>query len=192
MLNPQTMQSYIQKVCSEAAVSENKPDNTMFQMCIINDYVIVSIKSPYIRVSRKILYRLAKNFNQNFKSAQLKLIASNKTDMRLLLADDIFDSMRGFDVFPLSQGIDPNFSIAYWEVFGKPCSLQSFRDNSLISEDAGKPGTKYANLHFENLVNYSGDPAYGVNTKSWNKYTADYQAIYNHDPYVIKTTYKNY
>lgn len=182
---------YINRVCEDAAKSVNRDNDVQWQFCIIKNNVVFSMRSKYIKVRSRILYRLARNFDNKFKGLHFKFIPAYTYDMRMRFTG-MYDSTRGFSVHELREGIDLNYSFAEWNFFGKPVTLQSFQDNELISEDAGKPGIKVANKHYENFVDLTGDPGYGMHTHDWGTYCKDYMRIYGHAPYRVEQTYKNY
>ena len=66
-LKIQNIMRYLSLVCKQAAKVENRNNDVKWQFCIISDvYFIVAFKTKYLRVYRRILYRLANNFEKNF------------------------------------------------------------------------------------------------------------------------------
>lgn len=60
--------SYINKVIEDACKAENRPnDVTYFAYVIDGDNLFVEVKSQYLRVVRRIYYRLNRNIPKNFK-----------------------------------------------------------------------------------------------------------------------------
>lgn len=173
-VNTASIISYVDCVCKDAAKSENRPFDVLWQFCIVKDNVILSVKTKYNRVAVRVLYRLVRNFNKRFPTLHLRLVSSGIFDMRVMF-DSEFDNVHGFNVHPLSQGIDPNYSFTEWDLFGEPVTIQTFVDDSLISPDAGKPGKEVVNKHYENFINLTGDNAYFVKTHDWNTYCKNYE-----------------
>lgn len=60
--------SYINKVIEDACKAENRPNDVKYFAYVIDgDNLFVEIKSQYLRVVRRIYYRLNRNIPKNFK-----------------------------------------------------------------------------------------------------------------------------
>lgn len=60
--------SYINKVIEDACKAENRPNDAKYFAYIIDgDNLFVEVKSQYLRVVRRIYYRLNRNIPKNFK-----------------------------------------------------------------------------------------------------------------------------
>lgn len=60
--------SYINKVIEDACKAENRPNDVKYFAYIIDgDNLFVEVKSQYLRVVRRIYYRLNRNIPKNFK-----------------------------------------------------------------------------------------------------------------------------
>lgn len=59
------IKNYVEKVVADAMVSEGREGVTMAQFAVVGDRVILYFSTRYIRVSRKIIYRIVKNAREN-------------------------------------------------------------------------------------------------------------------------------
>lgn len=68
MININNLQNYIKLVVHQAHESENKPADRFFLQAWLLNYtdLAVVVSSPYLRVTRKVYYRLNQNIPKNF------------------------------------------------------------------------------------------------------------------------------
>lgn len=174
---------YIDKVCAESAASEGRQNDVKWQFCFIGNYMIFAMKTGYIRVYRRIMYRLQNNIEKNFKVFFKPIPNGNE-----FLAWD--DKFKGFDFFPIENGIDPNFSFTDWNIFGEYGTLRaSFRDKHLLNPHVDVTGTKFASKHYQDLCALHNAESYLY--FSWEEYCRDFKKLYGYEPYKIKKTFHN-
>lgn len=182
-LNTKRICDYINKVCAEAAASEGRPNDVKWQFCMVHNHMIFAMKTGYIRVWRRVMYRLQRNVEKNF-GVQFKPISTNVRDS--LSWDDKF---HGYDFFPMSDGVDPNYSFTSWELFGEKGTLRAFRDELLLNPQFNMEGSKCASKHYQDLCELHGVEQ--IKYSSWEDYCEDYKKLYGYEPYKIKETFHN-
>jgi len=115
------VESYINKVIEDACRSEDRHNDVEFDYQVLPDRVLLfSIRTKYLRVQRRVLYRLHKNFEKNF-GLRFNLIYPDPC--RCGIAGIREEAT--YDILPISQGLDPNYSCLRITVFGKHYILRS-------------------------------------------------------------------
>lgn len=159
------LKHYIDMVIEDACKAENRNNDVKYQYCIIQNNLVLVLRTHYRRVLSRIEYRLKRNVTKNFGL--------------------IYD--RNFDIY---DGIDFNYSIAEWNVFGKNMTVRTYPRNprcyELLNPLAVEAGCY--SLHVERLKLL--DPNYTKMT--WNQYCSAYEQLYGKPVYCIEETVKNY
>ena len=174
------LKQYIDRVIDEACKSEGRENKVRYQACLIDNNLIFAFKCRYIRVRKKIEYRLLKNLKKNF-GLDFSLVMSDPLHER----PDVLEATK-FDLFPISCGVDPNYSVAEWTVFGKKYLIRSFERkhlNPFVRNDSGREG-------FRKHLQAMKDHGYDYREKhSWSDYEQAYEAAYGEPVVKITTTF---
>ncbi|MNY85844.1 hypothetical protein D3C78_20440 [compost metagenome] len=162
--------SYIKKVITDACVSENKPNDVTYQFGILEGTVIFVINTRYIRVKRKIQYRLQNGIPKNF-------------DLKF---------NEGFDI--VIGAFDLNFAIARWDVFEHFATISAFWPHNHLRPlytNFDTSGEWVPAKHIEELAKVNGVMSkeefhenwtgYEDGIRGWNKYLEDYKKVYGYD-----------
>ena len=167
------LKEYIIKVCKDSCLAEHHPVDVSFQYAIVEDMLVFAMRCPYKRVLGRINYRLGNNLRKNFG----------------LVYCNVEDQYSRLDFLP--GDIDPNFSFAEWQVFGKWGTLRIGEHEILnphlhISARVGGIPTKYESLLSKGYI-------YSVIKDSeckeaWNKFCNCYEEAFGDRPYAIKET----
>lgn len=167
------LKEYLERVCRDACVSEQRPVDVDFQYALVDNCLIVALRCPYQRVLRRINYRLDRNLPKNFG-----LEYCNIDEVNLKGIDFIFGD------------IDYNFSFAEWEVFGVWGTLRIGEDEKLnphlhISANEGIT----SRLNALEAVGFK--PVYHVvelKHCDWADFCKYYEVAYGERPYTISET----
>ncbi len=120
MINEERLQEYIEKVISDACSSEKRPNDVKYQYRLIGNNLLFAIRSNYRKVRVRAEYRLLKNLPKNF-GLSFHLVSPDPAH-----ENDACRYAAKFDLFPLSQGVDPNHSVDNWEVFGRQYTIRAY------------------------------------------------------------------
>ena len=129
-----SIENYLNIVCADAAKAEQRENDVEYQFAELNGTVILAIRTKYLRMRRRILYRLANKFETNIHKPPCVM------GMR---PSEIPEVLRlPYDEYP---GVDVNYSVVEWPIFGKPFTIRDHRRGPiheyLLGED--KPVTEY-------------------------------------------------
>lgn len=158
MFNEKRLQEYIEKVISDACISENRPNDVKYEYRIIGDNLLFAIRSNYRKVRVRVEYRLLKNLPKNF---HLKF--------HLVLPDAMHENeaccdAAAFDLYLQDEGVDPNYSVDAWEVFGRKYTIRTFSSSYSPEGDDVKG---YLNKLKECGYDYEKDSGWDVFLKAF-------------------------
>lgn len=155
---------YIDMVISDACAVEKRPNDVKYQFRIIGNHLLFALSSKYRRVRMRVEYRLLKNTYKNFQY-----------HFHLVLPDPIQENdacaeAAAFDLYPLDEGVDPNFCVDRWDVFGKKYTIRAF--TAVYPLEGGEPHlTKLKEQGYDYLVD-----------NDWEKFQAAFFAVYGVTP----------
>lgn len=162
--------SYINNVCVAACKSENRPIDIEYQFSFFEDNIFVfALKCKYDRVTRRIKYRLYRNFERNFPG----LVFNDVTfDVRNHCIDECCCTMVGFD----EMCIDFNHAVSEWIMFGKWGTLAYYMRSDKINPHL-------ENENGQNRYLYMVDHGFEYfNVKEghndWVKFCSEYERIF--------------
>lgn len=159
-MNTERVESYIKIVVDGACESENHPDSAQYEYTIIGKSLIFAVKSNYLRVIRRILFRLNNNLEKNFGLSFQPIYPYH----------EIRDYNTYYHWTPKSDGVDPNHAIRKYTLFGKDGTLCSSWGNRMSG---------LGRIHLENLRK-AGFDCYHDN--NFDHFLAAYKAVYGEEP----------
>lgn len=151
MVNYSAVDNYVKKVIFDACKAENRPNDVKYKFCIIEDNVVMDLKSNYLRVIRRIEYRLKNNLPKNF---------GLKYNEDFTLFHNLIDVNYTVDVF------SENPLVTIVAHMSKKHLLPPYVRDDLLTEEGSKNGVEFLKLNDGKLP------------KTWEKYLQDYEAIY--------------
>ena len=180
-MNYEELNKYLLKVFTESIQMENsrrknakdepiKPGHSkniiVCQYVIFNDELIMEIHSNYIRVLRRIIYRLDRNLIKNFKSLKGLNIQTNHP--RLTNEDFKYD---------IYHAIAPHHSIARCDFFGAPSTITTYGIEIYYHQESTnvKPSEHLQALK-EHGYDYTTDS--NLSKENWFKYTTAVKELY--------------
>lgn len=157
------LNQYIERVIREACDSEKRPNDVKFEYKLLPDKILLfSIKTQYLRVQRKIVYRLHNNLNKNF-GLTFNLLYPDPICTRMY---DIAEG-RIYDLYPIDQGVDPNYSCLPITVFGVHYTLRSIYGIRPRNEDASPHLIKLRANGFDFETDYPSDKVWEIFDKAY-------------------------
>lgn len=156
------VRQYIEKVIQEACDSEKRPNDVKFKYQLLPDKTLLfSIKTQYLRVQRRVIYRLHKNLKKNFG------LTFNQLYPDPIRMDSEIREEAVYDLYPISQGVDPNHSCLPITVFGKRYTIRSLY-GIRPDEELGMPHlTKLKEHGFDFEANYPPEKVWEIFVKAY-------------------------
>ena len=156
------VRQYIEKVIQEACDSEKRPNDVKFEYQVLPDKTLLfSIKTQYLRVQRRVIYRLHKNLKKNFG------LTFNQLYPDPIRMDSEIREEAVYDLYPVSQGVDPNHSCLPITVFGKRYTIRSLY-GIRPDEELGMPHlTKLKEHGFDFEANYPPEKVWEIFIKAY-------------------------
>lgn len=153
--------SYINKVFMDALKSEERAgENTQYQMIEYNGDLLISVKTPYLNVLRRVAYRLENNLMKNFP--EIKSVTLRRSNAGL---PEIYGTL---DFYP--EMIPPHHTVARCDLWGKPAALTIF----------DRDWTKDSPLPFLEKLNQFGYD-YTNDDGNWEKYIHAIKCVTGHE-----------
>lgn len=120
---PHEVCAYIDKVIVDACKAENRPNDVRYACRILNGALLFAIKTQYIRVRRRVEYRMLNNLNKNFGLSFSQVLPD------AVHLSDAYQKTAAFFVTEINPvvGINPHNSIGVWELFGKRYAICPYR-----------------------------------------------------------------
>ena len=156
------VRQYIERVIQEACDSEKRPNDVKFEYQLLPDKTLLfSIKTQYLRVQRRVIYRLHKNLKKNFG------LTFNQLYPDPIRMDSEIREEAVYDLYPVSQGVDPNHSCLPITVFGKRYTIRSLY-GIRPDEELGMPHlTKLKEHGFDFEANYPPEKVWEIFVKAY-------------------------
>lgn len=182
-MNYEELNKYLLKVFNESIQMENdrrknvkdepiKPGHNKniiaCQYVIFNDELIMEIRSNYIRVLRRIIYRLDRNLIKNFKSLKGLNIQTNHPR---LTNDDYH-----YDIYYI---IAPHHSIARCDFFRRPSTITTYGTDFYYNQVTHYEPKEHLTALKEYGFDYETDM--NLTKENWHKYTTAVRSIYGND-----------
>ena len=170
------IESYIEKVAKDAFLAEERQGKFQFQVCCLDDTVMLAFKTGYDRVDRRIVFRLVNNFQRNFG---YRLFIKLRYAMLMRRSSGVPDK------FHLeAEDVDINHTIAYCRMLGKWSAVNCYYKTG---ETAA-----YLNPDFDNDADYSiiykkmeelvENPSGFEGKRGWDEYCRLYNELYGFTP----------
>lgn len=171
-MDKNTIKDFMERAIVSAAKREHRKVDTIYQCIIVDKYVLIVIKSAYIRVERRIVRNLYNNFE---RTTGLMPVFIDEYRRWYEIPDD---DRLGFD---LINCVDPNHSFAYVELFGKPYTIIQCRKNFQFACHNIEPPIEHLNKMVENGFDWDASlkQSFDKFTKSiWDNYREAYYKMY--------------
>lgn len=171
------VERYINKVIEDSAKAEDRPNDVEWVYKFIDGDLLFCMKSKYIRVMRRIMFRLNNNLQKNFGINFCMLMPDP-----MKYGNEYWQS-KHWDLFEESQGVDPNNSCDYWEVFGKWYTIRMTL-GLLEDWELGTP-------HIDKLqaAGYDWDKQ---GPGSWDNFHEAFLKVYNKEPLAMALAMKEF
>ncbi len=168
-MDTKSLERYINKVVEEACAAEGRKNDVRYEYKIIENILVFAIKSQYIRVRRRIEYRLMRNLKKNFG-----------LEFNLVYPNPMHEGVEGLwegaiiDTFPWSQGVDPNNSFMRIIIFGKQYTLRSVY--GIYEHEEEYNAVPYLNELKKHGYDYEQN-------QSWSVFEDAFKQAFNKTPY---------
>ena len=164
MVDASALRRYVEKCAKQSAKAEHVPNDVEYEYRIIDEYILFACRSEYGKSIRRFLYRLLFNLPRNF-GLYLNVVIPDPRGLG--------DAYRIDAPFYLAKyGVDPNYSVLEWTVFGEPRVVCAETGNC---RDRGTP-------HLEKLKKYGYD-CQGPSHDDWYLFKAAYEQAYGITPF---------
>ena len=163
-INQLTLENYINKCITDAANTENRPNDVRYEYLILDKYLVFACKSGYQKVIDRLLYRLLNNLPKNF-GLHLNVVIPDA--IRL---NHKFRENYPFDLY--ATGLDPNYSILPCTIFGKTGTIRGKCGNCI---EGGIP-------HLDRLKKFGYDYI-GKDHDNWKLFYDAYVQAYHMTPF---------
>jgi len=168
--------AYIRMVADDAYKSERRTGVFKYQICALDDVVMLDFRTEHERVGRRIAYRLAKNFERN---CGCKLAIGNRygdqvreqTDTRLKF-------------FLSDSSVSPNHTIAYCKLLGKwrsvNCCYKTEETALYLNPDYDNDAPH--SVLYARMKELVDNPSGFTGETGWNEYCKLYERLYGFSP----------
>ena len=175
----QDITQYLRKVVYDAHLSEHRPIDFECEYFIIDGTMLFAMRCPYTKVRNRIAYRLENNLPKRNLKFQL-VYPSN--DVKYFQHHD----------FDIIDDLDPNYSIALCNIFGKFYTIRAYADKYispyLFKYDEN--GSINLNKLKEHGFDYMTDINYKVPlSKRWEKFKHAYEELHGIKLTVVSSAY---
>jgi len=168
--------AYIRTVADDAYKSEKKKGVFKYQMCRLDDVIMLDFETGFDCVDRRITYRLMRNFEKNFGC---KLFIGNRFAKQLRLKN-----YTGSKFCLHNKSIDINHTIAYCRILGEWRSINCYYKTE---ETAAYLHPDYSNnapydVLREKMKELVKDPSNFEGKEGWDEYSRAYERLYGFTP----------
>lgn len=169
---PTNVIAYIDKVIEDSCKAEDRPNDVKYEYMVIAEdkTFLFAINSKYLKVMRRVVYRLKNNFQKNF-GLTFNLIYPYSANWR-----EFYDG-NTYDLYSIDQGIDANHSCLDITVFGRKYTLRNIYgvrpDASENPDGIWNLGIPHLNrlkeFGFDYMAKYDPDEVWGIYLQAYIK-----------------------